>query len=113
MKLEPGDLVLVPFPFSDLSGSKSRPAIVLSSEAYNDGSKDVIVCGVTSKLTNAAHSVVFRPQDMSQGRLRVISRAKADKILSLEKTLIRKRVGRLKQSIVGQIRKEVLSVLGV
>ena len=45
-----GDIVLVRFPFSDQSGSKQRPAVVVSGNAYNAQSPDVIVMAVTSRL---------------------------------------------------------------
>jgi mRNA interferase MazF len=45
-----GDVVLVPFPFTDQTASKKRPAIVVSSTAYQRARADVIVMAVTSQL---------------------------------------------------------------
>lgn len=45
-----GDVVLVPFPFTDQSGSKKRPAVVVSSERYNADRRDVVIMAVTSQL---------------------------------------------------------------
>ena len=44
-----GDIVLVPFPFTDQTTSKKRPAIVVSSEAYHRDRRDVILMAVTSQ----------------------------------------------------------------
>jgi mRNA interferase MazF len=44
-----GDLVLVPFPFTDQSTTKRRPAVVISSPAYHHGRPDVIIMAVTSQ----------------------------------------------------------------
>jgi hypothetical protein len=41
-----GDVVLVPFPFTDLSSSKRRPALVISPDAFNDQMEDVVVAAI-------------------------------------------------------------------
>jgi len=45
-----GDIVLVPFPFTDLSSAKQRPALVVSSDALNAASEDVLVAAITSQI---------------------------------------------------------------
>lgn len=45
-----GDVVLVPFPFSDQTATKKRPAIIISSNSYNNASSDVIIIAVTSRI---------------------------------------------------------------
>ena len=42
-----GDVVLVPFPFSDQTTTKKRPAVIISSNTYNDTSRDVVIMAVT------------------------------------------------------------------
>jgi mRNA interferase MazF len=48
-----GDVVLVPFPFTDQSGAKKRPAVVVSSAAYNVGRPDLILMAITSQIKTA------------------------------------------------------------
>ena len=48
-----GDVVLVPFPFTDQSGVKKRPAVVVSSAAYNEARRDVVIMAVTSQLKSS------------------------------------------------------------
>jgi mRNA interferase MazF len=50
MPFEFGDVVLVPFPFTSQTVSKKRPAIIVSSRAYNTAKPDVVVMAVTSQL---------------------------------------------------------------
>ena len=50
---ERGDVVLVPFPFSDQSASKKRPAVIISSDRYNKLSSDVVIMAITSKTHKA------------------------------------------------------------
>lgn len=45
-----GDVVLVPFPFTDQSGTKKRPAAVVSSTGYNNGRRDVVITAITSQV---------------------------------------------------------------
>ena len=45
-----GDIILVPFPFTDQASIKKRPAVVVSSEEYNSGRPDIIIMAVTSRL---------------------------------------------------------------
>jgi len=45
-----GDMVLVAFPFTNQQGSKQRPAVVISSQAYNQNKPDVILMAITSQV---------------------------------------------------------------
>lgn len=55
-----GDVILVPFPFTDQSTSKKRPAIVISSDLYNRCKPDLILIAVTSQVNkNLALSEVL------------------------------------------------------
>ena len=56
--MEQRDLLLVPFPFSDQSGRKVRPVIVISNNDFNRHSEDAIVVGVTSNLSKDKCKVV-------------------------------------------------------
>ena len=48
-----GDIVLVPFPFTDQSTSKKRPAVVVSSFEYNKNRQDLVLMAVTSQSKSA------------------------------------------------------------
>ncbi len=45
-----GDIVLVPFPFTDLSSSKRRPALVVSPDWFNSSNQDLVLVGITSQI---------------------------------------------------------------
>ncbi len=49
-----GDIVIVPFPFSDQSAAKKRPAVVISSNAHNTASSDLVIMAVTSHKEKTA-----------------------------------------------------------
>jgi mRNA interferase MazF len=56
MPYEFGDVVLVPFPFTNQAASKQRPAVVVSSRAYNSARLDVVVMAITSQISSRATS---------------------------------------------------------
>ena len=45
-----GDVVLVPFPFTDQSGTKKRPAVVVSSHGYNSSRRDIVIMAITGQV---------------------------------------------------------------
>lgn len=47
-----GDILLVPFPFTDQTSSKKRPAVMISSRAYNQQKLDLIIMAVTSQISS-------------------------------------------------------------
>lgn len=45
-----GDVVLVPFPFTDQSGAKKRPAVIVSSSGYHASRRDLVIMAITSQV---------------------------------------------------------------
>ena len=64
-----GDVVLVPFPFTDLSSSKRRPALIISSDSFNASNQDVILVAITSQIGNIPHSIPVDENDFIDGKL--------------------------------------------
>ncbi len=87
-------VVLVPFPFSDLSQSKLRPAVVLADV----GRDDWILCQVTSKPYGDQRAIVLRNDSFSEGSLHVESFARPGKLFTANSGLILKEVGSLKKA---------------
>jgi mRNA interferase MazF len=90
-KFVAGDVVAVPFPFSDLSSRKLRPAVVLATADYGD----VILCQMTSKIGISKKTVLVEDSDFDEGNLPLSSYARTDKLFTAEDTIIVKRRGRL------------------
>ena len=92
-------VVLVPFPFSDLSQSKLRPAIILADA----GREDWILCQVTSKPYGDAHPILLNDSGFQRGSLRVESYVRPGKLFTAHQTLIVGEVGRLNEATLDQI----------
>ncbi len=109
MTFEPGDIILTPFSYTDLSKGKQRPALILSARAYNEG-PDVVACAITSNLKDSVYSVLVETGDLSTGELPKPSRIKVGKISTIQRTMIIKVVGRVKPAILRAVRKEFHSL---
>jgi len=97
MIIEQRDILLVPFPFSNQNGNKVRPVLVLSKNEFNRKSEDIIVSGITSNLTKDTHSVKIEDKDLEEGHLFEASIIKVENILRIEKSLIVKKIGKIKE----------------
>ncbi|MFH0869210.1 MAG: type II toxin-antitoxin system PemK/MazF family toxin [archaeon] len=96
------EIVLVPFPFSDQTGNKVRPALVLSKDSFNSKSKDTIICGITSNLSKDFYSVLISPKDLEEGRIET-SIAKVENLAKIEQRLVIKKIGKLNTAKFEQI----------
>ena len=91
------DLVLLPFPFSDQSGKKVRPVLIISNSKYNNASHDVIVLAVSSKI-EGKFKVILTEDDFEKGNVKVKSCIRVDSILKISKSFVIKRIGRLNEA---------------
>lgn len=94
------DIVLISFPFSNLQGSKVRPAVVMSNETYNKRFADFIAIPLTSNMKLKGYTLVITNAQLESGMLIANSQAKIDKIFSVEQSLIRKKIGRPKKDSI-------------
>ncbi len=84
-----GSIILARFPFTDLSGAKSRPALVVSAD--NDRRADLIVCFITSMPRSGPD---MAPLEALPGTgLKVASVVRFDKIATLNRAVILGRIG--------------------
>ena len=74
MAYRQGDIVLVSFPFTDLTSSKRRPALVLSPDSLNTAGEDLVLAAVTSHITDDPNAVRLWRGDFAAGGLQGGSR---------------------------------------
>lgn len=86
------DIILLPFPFSDQSGQKVRPALVLSNDEFNKSSDDLIVCAITSTITSSRYSIIIDQDDLEDGVLYEKSLIKAETLLKIDRSIVIKRI---------------------
>jgi len=103
-----GDVLLIPFPFTDLSSAKRRPVLVLTdSDAYGD----FIALPVTSR-PQTAHALANKPEDLADGRLPVASWIRTNRVVTLNVALIVRTLGRLAEPLVAAASAQVCAYIG-
>lgn len=103
-----GDIVLVSFPFTDLSSSKRRPALVVSPDAFNERMQDLVLAAITSQLTDD-RLFTIEADDCVDGTLPQTSLVKPTKLFTIHSTLVLKKICALRteklQAVLTEIRR--------
>jgi mRNA interferase MazF len=104
-----GDVLLIPFPFTDQSASKQRPGVIVSSVAYHRARRDLVLMPITSQVRASSAFGEVMVQDWQAAKLLKPSAIKPV-FATLEQALILKVIGRL-SARDAQALKEVLTKL--
>ena len=104
-----GEVVLVPFPFSDLTQSKIRPAVCLADA----GRGDSILCQITSQPYGDPLAIRIEDVDFASGGLRAVSYIRPAKLFTGDSTLIVRSAGMLSPTALGAVRNTVINLLRV
>lgn len=105
------EIVLVPFPYSDLSSAKKRPVLIVSNNRYNAKYGDVVVVVISSVVRqNDEYSIELLEHDLEYGILPEQSTIKVHKLFTIDKNRIIKKFSLLKKEKFVQVY-EALKVL--
>ena len=86
-----GDIVIVPFPFSDFSGSKRRPALVLTDLRGND----IMICQITSRPTDDTFAQPLLSEDFVSGSLLVDSYIRPLSVFTIDRQIVFRKIGHI------------------
>ena len=103
------DIVLVPFSFSDMSGYKQRPALVISGDRFNEVSPDLVLCSITSNIEDSDNLVLIKREDWKDG-LYSESGVRVDSIQTVSKKIVIKKIGRLGTERFNVVKKKVIAL---
>lgn len=98
-----GDVVVVPFPFSDLTQAKRRPALVLATLPGDD----LILCQITSQITSDQYAFPIDDSDFETGYLKRKSNIRPNRIATADSSIILYRVGHLKSDKTKEVIKKL------
>lgn len=107
MKYKQREIVLVPFPYSDLTSTKKRPVLVISNNEYNSKLNDVVVCVITSNTNLDEYSILLDNTDLEIGVLPEISAIKVHKLFTIDKTKIIKKFSKINRECFDKVTKKL------
>lgn len=106
-----GDVVLVPFPFTDQSGAKKRPAVIVSSSGYNDSRRDLVIMAITSQVRTPLGFGEAMLADWQAAGL-IKSSVLKPVFTTIEQGLVVSTMGKLSASDLHTLREAIAQVIG-
>ena len=106
-KFVKGDVVVMPFPFSDLTANKKRPALVLATMRGDD----LILCQITSKTVADSYAISLTTADFTSGSLHQESNIRPNRLFTGDSKIIIRRAGTLKPVKVQDVIEQVIQLL--
>ncbi len=102
-----GDVILVKFPFSDLTDFKLRPAVIIIDDQNNDH----ILCQITSKDYSDKNAVKVNPADCSNGSLEKISYVRPLKLFTANETIFHRKLCKISSGKLESINETIIGML--
>ena len=106
MNFSQREIVLIPYPFSNLEEKKVRPALIISNNSFNSKSKDCLLAPLTSVIKNEPYSILIEQKDLDSGKLIRLSRIRLDKLFVIEKNKIVFKIGILNEKTFNKVKDE-------
>lgn len=106
-KFVKGDVVVIPFPFSDLSRAKRRPALVLTRLEGDDA----ILCQITSKNISDRYALPINGTDFQSGGLKQPSNIRPNRLFTADTHIILYRAGRIKKQKLDLVINRVIEII--
>ncbi len=113
--LKRGDIVMLPYPFTNQVGSKPRPALVISSDDFNRINQDAIFMFITTVEYNSPFDLRLEQKDQRfpATGLKSASTFRTAKIMAIDKSLATKRLGYADPSLLSDIELRLRSALSL
>ena len=106
-KFVKGEVVVVPFPFSDLSSTKRRPALVIASLAGDD----VILCQITSKNISDNYSIPLDLNDFDTGTITQSSNIRPNRLFTADSNIILYQAGKIKPGKLNEVVNKIIEII--
>jgi len=106
-KFVKGEVVVVPFPFSDLSTSKKRPSLVLADLPGDD----VILCMITTPSAGDGYSIPLAISDFISGTINHDSHIRPNRLFTADSRIVLRVAGKLAQSKVDEVTNKIIEIV--
>lgn len=105
-KFVKGDIVILPFPFSDLTGSRKRPALIVANLVGDD----LILCQITSEARFDNYSTSLKDNNFEEGSLKQTSMIRPNRLFTADKSIIDYKAGSLKKNKLKEIEEQIIKI---
>jgi mRNA interferase MazF len=102
-----GEVVVIPFPFTNFSQYKRRPALVLAPLIGDD----LILCMITSQVTRDADAILLRKHDFTRGTLNRESYIRPNRLITADDAIVIKSVGLISTNLTQQVLQKLFEIL--
>lgn len=102
-----GDVVVVPFPFSDLTQSKRRPALIV---AVLEGD-DLLLCQITSQRVRDSYAIPLEDKDFETGGLRQKSNIRPNRLFTADQRIVLYKAGHLRNAKVREVIRKIVEIV--
>ena len=106
-KFVKGDVVVVPFPFSDLTQAKRRPALVIAKLEGDD----FILCQITSQFIKDNYAISLTDKDFTKGSLKQQSNIRPNRIFTADSHIVLYKVGSLKTEKLKEVIEKIVKII--
>lgn len=106
-KLIKGDVVVIPFPFSNLTQTKRRPALVITALEGDD----LILCQITSQTVKDKYAIPINDNDFETGSLKQLSNARPNRIFTADNHIVFYRIGHLKTGKLIEVIEKLVEII--
>ena len=110
MKYNQGDIILLPYPYTDLSNTKQRPAVIISKDSVHK--QNYIVAKITSVIRGDRFSFPISPADIDR-ELKFDSEVRTNEVFTVSPTIIIKRFASFKKEPLKRLTESVKDNISV
>ena len=101
-----GDIVVLPFPYTDLSSAKKRPALIVATLKGDN----IILAQITTKERNDEDSIILKKSDFSSGMLKVDSKIMPSILFTAESFSVDYKAGKIKPEKIKEVQNKLIEV---
>ncbi len=101
-----GDVVVLPFPFSDLTANKKRPALVVA----NLSGDDIIVCLITSQNAKDDYAISLSNNDFASGNIKQDSNIRPNRLFTADSNIVLYRIGTLEKQKSEEVNEKIVEI---
>ena len=108
---EPGDVVLVPYPFGERAGGRKRPGLVISPAEFNEATSEIVIAQITSRLSGEARPGDYTIEGWRDANLPRPARIRC-RLATLQNSLVLRRLGKLSEAEFSKVQDVLFIALG-